>query len=214
MLGSRALCGAEHSQAPAVAERDTLVDLKNEPADALRPDVADESWDAIGLMGQEGRLLQSITLLPAATEMAIGQDTQLFPMTQFPRIHQVRYEESDPALMEFLSFALPHFPLCYAMPKDVRGGWGGSGMRIALLRMRTDVDTFWISVTRVGFAMGAHGADFTNIFFSSTLARAFDLIYFRATGEALPALIQEALSGERHIRKEYERFEKWKMSQH
>ena len=216
LLGSRKLCGTE----PESAGRNRLSVLGNEPADALRPDAVDGnwqtdgSWDPIGELGKEGRLLQNITLLPAASEMALGQDPKLFPKTRFPSIHQVRYEESDPKLMDFLSYALPFHPLCYALSKDMRGGWGGSGMRILLLRMRTNVDTFWITVTRIGFAMGTRGADFSTVFFSATLARALDLIYLKATGESLPSVMLEALSGERHIRQEEDRFERWKASQH
>jgi len=179
-----------------------------EPADASRPDVSTAAWDPITLFELDGRILQSITLMPVNTAMALGQDPQLFPNTIFPRLPQVQYEETDPVLLKFVSDFLPHQPLCYAMADEVFGGWGGSGMRIALLRMQTNRDTVWISVTRIGFALGADGADTTSIFFSATLAKILNIVYQRASGESLPPIMMKALTGELHIQKELARFDK------
>ena len=188
--------------------------LLDKPASAMRPDISDKLWDPLCTLGQKGRLLESIALIPAASdEMGAGQDPKLFPNTLFPLFHQVSFEESDPALMKYLSFALPSFPLCFATSKDIQGGWGGSGMRLSLLRIRTTQDTFWVSITRIGFAKGTHGADLSSIFFSVPLTKAVELIYLKATGEPLPQLISEALTGMRQIRKSQESFERWKASQ-
>lgn len=196
-----------------IGSRTGIGESEDDPVDAIRPDIVSKNWDPICTLGHTNRLLESISLIPVSAEKAIGQDPKQFPGTRFPRLHQVRCEETNPNLMEFVTYHLRDFPLCYARARGWRGGWGGSGMRLLLLRMRTRVDTFWISVTRKGFARGEGGADFQSVFFSSILAHSFNLIYRNATGESVPKLIMDALTGELHVQEERERFEKWELSQ-
>jgi hypothetical protein len=212
-----ALCGLSPNGEPHAVVDPSEDDSRpfgaiDNPASAIRPEATGGQWDLIGTLGFE-RMLESITLVPAAPAMAMGQDPKQFPKTLFPRLQQVSYEESDPELMNFLSHAFPHFPLRFVRASGSEGGWLGSGMRLSLLKMRTNVDTFWISITRVGFAIGSSGADFESVFYSATLTRALEIIYTKATGEQLPKLIAEALSGGRQIRVEKEQFERWKAKQ-
>ncbi len=192
-------------------------DHLNDPVDALRPEFTGVGWDALNgvgwdpitTLGRNGRALERITLI---TKLLTDDNTpsthQLSPelISRFPPLKGVIHTETNQELLHYLTVFLPHFLLCYALGTELNGGWGGSGMRIALLRMQTSCDSFWISITRIGFAMGSHGARFDNLFFSAKLAEAVDLMYRTATAEPLPKPIYEGLSGELHIRKEKDSF--------
>ena len=185
------------------------------PADALHPEADSLSWDPLGrLLDSEDDRLHSITLVPAAAwESPVGLHPKSPVNLKLPAFLQVYYEETDSGLMEYVTTVLSAVPPLCQVPQASPFESGGGGLRLALLRMRTTSETFWISITRQGFGIGDRGVAANTVFYSATLTRALQLIYKKATGEPLPQYFVEHLSGEDHIRRQFASFDRWQASQ-
>lgn len=100
--------------------------------------------------------------------------------------------------------AFPGPMLRYAMPDDgtAGGGWGGGGEAFAVLDIEVGKEKFTIGVTRVGFALNSGAADYSNVFFSASLAAWIDELYYKKTGVHFSKSMMKTWSGQSHIERQ------------